>query len=150
MILQGLLMTHTEPLYQLQAKNHGVDDLELELWQLPSPATPHITKPIRIAGLRGRKLALVESQIFRNLSKAGIKINPEIGEKQKFEINEDASLNIGLLCRVLAPMRSAERIRQIAQGVESMPKDEAAYWLGMAMHRKNPRRVLSSLRILLT
>ena len=27
---------------------------------------------------------------------------------------------------------------------------EAAYWLGMAMHRKNPRWVLTALRTLLT
>ncbi|KKZ14067.1 MAG: hypothetical protein TH68_05770, partial [Candidatus Synechococcus spongiarum 142] len=25
-----------------------------------------------------------------------------------------------------------------------------AYWLGMAMHRKNPRRVLAALRLLLS
>jgi hypothetical protein len=30
-----------------------------------------------------------------------------------------------------------------------MPKEEAAYWLGMAMHRKYPRRVLMALRFLL-
>ena len=31
-----------------------------------------------------------------------------------------------------------------------MGREEAAYWLGMAMHRKHPRRVLMALRILLT
>jgi hypothetical protein len=31
-----------------------------------------------------------------------------------------------------------------------MAREEAAYWLGMAVHRKNPRRVLTALRILLT
>ena len=36
------------------------------------------------------------------------------------------------------------------QGIEAMNKEEAAYWLGMAMHRKNPRRVLMALRFLLT
>ena len=30
-----------------------------------------------------------------------------------------------------------------------MPKEEAGYWLGMAMHRKFPRRVLTALRFLL-
>jgi hypothetical protein len=38
----------------------------------------------------------------------------------------------------------------VAEGVEAMGREEAAYWLGMAMHRKNPRRVLGALRILLT
>lgn len=32
--------------------------------------------------------------------------------------------------------------------LQGAPQD-AAYWLGMAMHRKNPRRVLTALRILL-
>ena len=31
-----------------------------------------------------------------------------------------------------------------------MGHEEASYWLGMAMHRKHPRRVLMTLRILLT
>ena len=32
----------------------------------------------------------------------------------------------------------------------AMAREEAAYWLGMAMHRKNPRRVLAALRLLLS
>ncbi len=28
-----------------------------------------------------------------------------------------------------------------------MAQEEAAYWLGMAMHRKTPRRVLEALRL---
>jgi hypothetical protein len=31
-----------------------------------------------------------------------------------------------------------------------MEREEAAYWLGMAMHRRRPRRVLRALRVLLT
>ncbi|WP_287043313.1 hypothetical protein [Desulfonatronospira sp. MSAO_Bac3] len=37
----------------------------------------------------------------------------------------------------------------VADGIEAMGKEEAAYWLGMAMHRKYPRRVLMALRFLL-
>ena len=33
--------------------------------------------------------------------------------------------------------------------IEAMTKKEAGYWLGMAMHRKYPRRVLMALRFLL-
>lgn len=33
--------------------------------------------------------------------------------------------------------------------IDAMAREEAAYWLGMAMHRKNPRRVLAALRFLL-
>ncbi|KKJ00187.1 DUF7680 family protein [Prochlorothrix hollandica] len=35
------------------------------------------------------------------------------------------------------------------EGGEAMPKEKVADWLGMAMHRKNPRRVLSALRLLM-
>lgn len=132
--------TTLHPAYELRAMNHGIDDLELALWQMPSPATPHIVKPLRIARLRGRNLALVEGQILRTLKNAGVHPAPQRGEQQSFSLEEEVALNLGLLCRVLAPMRNAER----------MPMAEASYWLGMAMHRENPRRVLSALRLLLT
>ena len=47
-------------------------------------------------------------------------------------------------------MRNREHMRACAEGIEDMGREEAAYWLGMAMHRKNPRRVLTALRVLLT
>lgn len=47
-------------------------------------------------------------------------------------------------------MRHLDRIRQVADGIDEMSREEAGYWLGMAMHRKNPRRVLAALRTLLT
>ena len=39
----------------------------------------------------------------------------------------------------------------LPQGIEAMHRDsKLGYWLSMAMHRKNPRRVLTALRYLLT
>ncbi len=52
--------------------------------------------------------------------------------------------------RALAPMRHRDRMRAVAEGVETMGREEAAYWLGMVLHRSNPRRVLTALRLLLT
>jgi disulfide oxidoreductase YuzD len=46
-------------------------------------------------------------------------------------------------------MRRRDYIAACAAGIEDMGREEAAYWLGMAMHRKYPRRVLSALRIIL-
>ena len=46
-------------------------------------------------------------------------------------------------------MRNREHMAAVAAGIEAMPKEEAGYWLGMAMHRKFPRRVLMALRFLL-
>jgi hypothetical protein len=72
------------------------------------------------------------------------------GRQDAWPINEEAALTLGLLFRTLAPMRSIDRIRAVADGIDEMSREEAGYWLGMAMHRKNPRRVLAALRMLLT
>jgi hypothetical protein len=67
-----------------------------------------------------------------------------------FAIDEELALNLALLFRVLAPMRSIDRIRLVADGIDKMSREEAGYWLGMAVHRVYPRRVLAALRVLLT
>ena len=104
-----------------------------------------------LAGLGGRNLALIEHSLLRRLSSAGIKLGGlALGDLCRFEVNEDLSLNLGLLFRTLAPMRSRDNMRACAQGIDAMGREEAAYWLGMAMHRRNPRRVLAALRLLLT
>lgn len=138
------------PVYELRAVRHGASDLELEIWQLPSPATPAITEPRRIAGLRGRNLDLVESRLLKQLRCNNI--NPtgmRRGDKRNWSLPEDEALKIGLLFRTLAPMRRRENITACSNGIDEMGRAEAAYWLGMAMHRKNPRRVLTALRMLL-
>jgi len=75
---------------------------------------------------------------------------PIDAEMRGYALPEDVALALGLLFRVLAPMRSRDNMRAVAEGIEQMDREEAAYWLGMAMHRKHPRRVLSALRVLLT
>lgn len=141
----------SRPIYELQAIGLSNGQLLLEIWQLPSPATPRLTAKERTATLKGRALEIVESKVLRQLKYAGIRI-PSIkkGDVQSFPLDEDIALNMALLFRTLAPMRSIERIRQIATGIDEMTREEAGYWLGMAVHRKYPRRVLAALRILLT
>lgn len=138
------------PRYELRSRFHGAGDLELEVWQKPSAATPHIKSPIRVAGLRGRNLALVEHRVFRLLAKAGVKVDSlPLGGHKAQPLDEDLALNLGLMFRVLAPMRNRDYMRACAEGIEAMGREEAGYWLGMAMHRKYPRRVLMALRFLL-
>jgi hypothetical protein len=138
------------PRYQLRSEKHGPGDLELEVWQLPAPATPHLEHARRVAGLRGRNLALVEHRILRRLAHEGIDpTSAKKGDKGSWDLDEEMALQLGLLFRVMAPMRSRSNMVQCAQGIEAMGKEEAAYWLGMAMHRKYPRRVLMALRFLL-
>lgn len=138
------------PLYELRARRKGVDEILLEVWQLPAPATPHLKQPRRIAGLGGRNLALIEHRLLKQLKRNSIDPTGLLpGEERLFDLPEDEALRLGLLFRVLAPMRNRSYMRACAEGIEAMGKEEAAYWLGMAMHRKYPRRVLMSLRFLL-
>ena len=139
------------PRYELRAHYFGPADTEMEVWQLPSPATPSLSAPMRVAGLRGRNLELVEHRVTRRLKIAGVPFEqPAMRIPRAWTLPEEMALTLGLLFRALAPMRSRDNLRNVVEGIEQMGKEEAAYWLGMAMHRKNPRRVLSALRILLT
>jgi hypothetical protein len=140
------------PQYELRARHHQLGDSELEIWQLPSPASPHLTAAVRVAGLRGRNLELVEHRVLKRLAQAGVRLGTlrAGNESQGYAITEDLALMLGLLFRTLAPMRNRDNMRAVTEGIEAMGREEAAYWLGMAMYRKNPRRVLSALRLLLT
>ncbi len=139
------------PLYQLRVHRHSPSDQELEVWQLPSPSTPNLTTPRRVAGLRGRNLELIEHRVLRRLKAAKVDTTGVlIGAEVRHNLDEDLALMLGLLFRLLAPMRDRDNMRACADGVEAMAREEAAYWLGMALHRKNPRRVLTALRFLLT
>ena len=149
--LAGLVTPASAPRYELRVGSHGASDTVYEIWQLPAPATPHVKSPIRIAGLRGRNLELVEHRVLRRLAAAGIRPRLDVPHSGRTHaVGEDTALTLGLLFRALAPMRSRDNMRAVAQGIEAMEREEAAYWLGMAMHRSHPRRVLTALRVLLT
>ena len=139
------------PRYEVRVRGHRPGDTEYEIWQIPSAATPQVASAARIAGLRGRNLVLVEHRELKRLGGAGIKLGPSRRrERRGYALTEDLVLTLGLLFRVLAPMRSRDNMRAVAEGIEAMGREEAAYWLGMAMHRRHPRRVLTALRCLLT
>ena len=139
------------PQYELRVRNHGPGDSEYEIWQMPASATPQVTSAVRLAGLRGRNLDLIEHRVLKRLSHAGIKLGTGADHKKRgYKLTEDLALMLGLLFRSLAPMRNRDNVRAVAEGIEAMGREEAAYWLGMAIHRKNPRRVLMALRFLLT
>lgn len=139
------------PRYELRVRRHGPAEAEYEIWQLPNAATPHLTAAMRVAGLRGRNLSLVEHRVLRRLAQSGIRLGQNPGGKERgHALTENLALTLGLLFRTLAPMRNRENMRTVTEGIEAMQREEAAYWLGMAMHRKRPRRVLAALRVLLT
>jgi hypothetical protein len=143
--------TSNLPRFELRLKAHKGKGYELEVWQLPSPSTPRLKGPEYVASLKGSALRLIEHRLLRRLSRAHINLGSLNTDKtREWPIDEDVALNFGLLFRVLAPMRNLDRIRQVADGVDEMSREEAGYWLGMAMHRRHPRRVLAALRMLLT
>ena len=139
------------PRYELRVRRFALAQSRYEIWQLPAAATPHVAVPVRIAGLRGRNLELVEHRVLRRLNRSGIRLADAAGGgTRRHALGEELALTLGLLFRALAPMRSREAMRAVTEGIEAMGREEAAYWLGMAMHRKRPRRVLSALRLMLT
>jgi hypothetical protein len=141
----------TVPQYELRIWNRGPENSEIEIWELPSVATPHLKEPLRVAGLHGRNLSLIEPRLIRRFKGTGIDlICLPSNLPRAYSIHEDLALSLGLMFRVLAPMRNRDLMRGCVEGIEKMTREEAAYWLGMAMHRKNPRRVLKALRTLLS
>jgi hypothetical protein len=127
------------PVYELRLEvPEHESQWQLEIWQLPSAATPRLAGPEHVGTLKGAALRIVENRVLKRLARTRI------------QLDEDMALSFGLLFRVLAPMRNLDRIREVADGIDTMSREEAAYWLGMAIHRTHPRRVLAALRLLLT
>jgi hypothetical protein len=137
------------PHYEVRASKRAASDLSLEVWQLPAPATPELKQPHYVGGLAGRNLALVENRVLKQLKAAGLDLGGlRTGQQARARLNEDAALRLGLTFRALAPMRNRAHMRAVSEGIEAMAREEAAYWLGMAMRRRHPRRVLMALRCL--
>ena len=139
------------PRYELRLRRRGPADAEYAIWQLPAAAALHVAAPTRVVGLAGRNLQFVEHRVLKRLACGGVKLgSPACRMTHGDALTEDLALSLGLLFRVLAPMRSRDNMLAVAEGIEAMGREEAAYRLGMAMHRRRPRRVLTALRMLLT
>ena len=139
------------PQYELRMRRYGPTDTEYAIWQVPCPAVPQLTFARRVARLRGANLDLIEHRVLRLLARSGVRLGPTAGDENVgYAMPEDVALVLGLLFRTLAPMRNRANMRAVVEGIETMRHEEAAYWAGMAMHRRHPRRVLMALRILLT
>ena len=140
-----------KPIYELRLRVRSSMQWGLAIYQLPSPATPRLKEPEHVGTLRGAALRLVEMRVLKRLLKERIQIGAlKPGKTRTWPLDEETALHLGLLFRALAPMRNTDRIREVADGVELMGREEAGYWMGMALHRSNPRRVLAALRMLLS
>ena len=43
----------SQPRFEIRSRTYRPGDTEIEIFQMPAPATPYIRTPLRIAGLRG-------------------------------------------------------------------------------------------------
>jgi hypothetical protein len=151
MVMKSNVAIGIHPIYSVKVTSRGGEGLLVEVWQIPSSATPQASTRRRLAGLHGRTLSLIENRLLKQLRLLGVDaIGLPRGSVREFQIGEEDALRMGLLFRILAPMRSWSKILSCVTAIEAMGKEEAAYWLGMAMHRKHPRRVLTALRHLVT
>ena len=138
------------PRYELRLYRHGPGDSEMRVYRLPVAASED-GEPVFVGGLRGAGLERFEPRILRILRHHGVRLGLGApGQRNVQGLDEETALVLGLLFRTLAPMRNRDNMQACVDGIERMGREEAAYWLGMAVHRKNPRRVLTALRILLT
>jgi len=139
------------PQYELRMIVESTSVWRLEIWQLRSPATPRLKAPEHVATLQGSGLRMLENRLLKRLAREKIVLGSlKPGKTKVWPLDEEMALSLGLLFRALAPMRNLDRIREVAEGVEKMSREELGYWLGMVLHRASPRRVLASLRTLLT
>jgi hypothetical protein len=113
------------PAYELRCKQRGPSDLELEVWQVPSTATPELKEPRRVAGLGGHKLLLVEGAILRRLKAEQVSLAKlKKGEARRDPLSEDLALAMGLLFKLLAPMRNVAAI----WAWRCIARTPAGYW----------------------
>ena len=120
----------------------------LEIWQVPSPAQPEVTSPKRIARMSQRIWPVMEVRIRTLLMNHSIRLLGIEGETTKISLDEDLALKLALIFKTLAPMRQRFKIQTVYEGIDAMTHEEAAYWLGMALYRPNPRKVLAALRVM--
>ncbi len=81
------------PQYELRARRRGPGDLVLDVWQVPSIATPDLKEPHYVGGLAGRNLALVDHRVLKQLRVAGVDIGTlRTGEATRRDLNEDLAL----------------------------------------------------------
>ena len=115
--VQVIGVPESAPRYELRVRRHGPADTGYEIWQMPAPATPQVTAPLRVAGLRGRNLELVEHRVLKRLARSGIKLGRSADAgRGGYPLGEDLALTLGLLFRTLAPMRSRDNMRVVAKG----------------------------------
>jgi hypothetical protein len=129
-------------IYEIR-KTYRKNLLRLEIYRYKGKG-----KPIFLGGIHGTPFRLIEHRLIKGFSR--LKIDWTSQETKNYRITEGIANTNALLFRALAPMKNIEKIRSVAEGISEMREEEAAYWMGMVLHRKKPSRILAALRLILT
>src|SRR5271169_1949893 len=63
------------PVYELRLEVPDREsDWQLEIWQLPSTATPRLTAPEHVGTLKGAALRIVENRVLKRLARTRIQL----------------------------------------------------------------------------
>lgn len=134
------------PAYELRARPRGVD-VAMQVRQLPAPATPHLHRPRIVGAAVAGRLDVLDAWADAELRRDRI---DRPGPGASVRIPETTALRLALMFRAVAPLRRVRDAHQVIAGVAGMADEEAAYWLGMVIHRPRARRTLAALRLMLT
>lgn len=89
------------PQYELRLRSSKGEGVELEIWRNSSPATPRLSAPEYVAGLKGTALRLIEPRLLKRLSRQKVNLGAlNIDKTRAWKIDEDLALNLGLLFRL--------------------------------------------------
>lgn len=120
--LQGITQSQDAEIEPDMINYEGIlwEDL-LEIWQIPSPASPQLRSAKRLTKLQARNLKLIQHRVLKRLKESGIEIvisadNGVAG----YALSEDLALALGLLFRALVPVRGRTNMRAIVEGVDAM------------------------------
>lgn len=103
-----------------------------------------------LAGLRSRNLELVEYRVLKRQLQTGIKPGRYWCRKTRLSARRGLGVDARVAVSCARPDAQPGHMRAVATGIEAMGHEEAACWLGVALHLKHPRRVLPALRFPLT
>ncbi len=150
----AMVIPESVPRYELRVRVHGPVDTVYEVWQLPSPATPHVRVPARCCRTSGPKSGTHRAS---RIAPLGARRSPPwtwpVCEPQEARVRlaPKSWLSRSACSSASSPQCAVATTCGLwPKALRRWSAREAAYWLGMAMHRRHPRRVLTAIRVLLT
>lgn len=137
--------------FQLRVVPTDNNNFALELYQCAYKRAGEKRRPAakRIGRLKGQALVLARMAIYQAL-KANNYDPKQLSHKRQrpYVLSENSGVWLAILFRALQPLRRAERIANIAAGIEAMTPEEAHYWFAK-IDASGHSPALRALRVLL-